>query len=142
MNYPIAVHLPVDLFHALVDATGEHWFGNATEAALCDAVRLWLARHRHEVGPAVTRADSGTGYQWKQLFLPEGTTLRCAFQGEAIYATVEGERIVCGGKPLSPSQFANVRGNGARNAWRVVWLRFPDSPQWKRAADCRPRRTG
>lgn len=44
MTHHIAVQLPADLFHAMFDATGEQWFGIASEAALCDAVVVAFPR--------------------------------------------------------------------------------------------------
>jgi len=38
---------------------------------------------------------------------------------------------------MSPSQFANLRGSGNRNAWKAVWLRLPGSDEWLLADVCR-----
>lgn len=134
MSYSIPVHLPDDVFHALTTRTGEHWFGDASSAALCDAVRSWL--NKGEVS-ASAAPGSFRGYQWKQLFLPEGTMIRATFQGKVAYATVEGDAMIEEGKCVSPSQFANAHGCGNRNAWRALWLRFPGEARWRLAADCR-----
>jgi len=40
-------------------------------------------------------------------------------------------------QPISPSKFANLHGSGNRNAWKVIWLRFPGSEQWVLADTCR-----
>lgn len=144
MSYAIPVHLPNDVFHALTAFTGEHWFGDASSAALCDAVRSWIARDRNQddanvsaIAEANAAPASMHGYQWKQLFLPEGTILRAAFQDKIAYATVEGDVMKAGGKAVSPSQFANAHGCGHRNAWRVLWLRLPGETGWQLAARCR-----
>ncbi len=132
MTHPIPIHLRSDLFIKLCEATGEGYFGDKTEAALCDAVSDWLAKERQS---PEGKSRSKAGYQWKQLFLPEGTLLRITINAQAHYATVEGNDIVSGGQRLSPSQFANVHGT-VRNAWRVVWLRMPGE-DWERAASHR-----
>jgi len=41
---------------------------------------------------------------------------------------------------MSPSQFANLRGSGNRNAWKAVWLRLPGSDEWLLADVCRSAR--
>jgi hypothetical protein len=83
-------------------------------------------------GPAASR-----GYQWKQLFLPNGTELRTIYCGRSTYAIVEDEQIISEGKPTTPSRLANLQGCGSRNAWQTVWLRLPGGTRWRRAADCR-----
>ena len=77
------------------------------------------------------------GYQWKQLFLPNGTELRAIYCGRSSYAQVENERIMSDGEPTTPSRLANARGCGTRNAWQAIWLCFPDSTRWQRAITCR-----
>ncbi|MFS2004933.1 hypothetical protein ACEN9F_15025 [Duganella sp. CT11-25] len=132
MAHPIPIHLRSDLLIKLCEATGEGWFGDKTEAALCEAVTDWLAKERENPDG---KPRSKAGYQWKQIFLPEGTLLRVTIKAQAYYATVEGNDIVSQGRRLSPSQFANAHGT-VRNAWRVIWLRMPGE-NWERAASCR-----
>ena len=132
MTHPIPVHLPNDLFQALCNSTGEGFFGKDSAEALCQAVRDYLAVDRTETQGA---RRSEVGYQWKRLFLPEGTLLRATTHGNTIYAKVEGHAIVSDGQELSPSRLANCHG-GVRNAWRVVWLRLPGH-DWERADRCR-----
>lgn len=62
-------------------------------------------------GPAASR-----GYQWKQLFLPNGTELRTIYCGRSTYAIVEDEQIISEGKPTTPSRLANRQGCGCRTA--------------------------
>lgn len=81
--------------------------------------------------------STSRGYQWKQLFLPNGTELRAIYGGRSTYAQVEDERIISDGSPTTPSRLANAQGCGTRNAWQTIWLRFPGSTRWQRAADCR-----
>lgn len=134
-THPIAVHIPANVFLALVEHTDEGWYGPKSEAALVAAVWSWIGAGK--AAPTETKAVALKGYQWKKLFLPEGTALRAAFQGQVSYATVEGETIRCDGKSLSPSQFANLDGGGNRNAWRVIWLRLPGESTWKNAGELR-----
>ncbi|UTY56417.1 hypothetical protein [Massilia sp. erpn] len=134
MSYPIPVSLRDDLFHAICEHAGEGYFGDKAQAAVDEAVSAWLA--------ALSAPDAAVhlGYQWKRLFLPDGTLLRAAFRGHTRYAVVEGEHIVCESRSLTPSAFANLHGCGQRNAWRAIWLRRPGEADWFLARDCRPGR--
>lgn len=77
------------------------------------------------------------GYQWKEVFLPEGTELRANFGKQSYFARVQGEEITYGEQALSPSCFANLHGSGNRNAWKAIWLRLPGSDAWLLADVCR-----
>ena len=96
------------------------------------AIRLWLAAPS-EVPPAAPR-----GYQWKTLFLPEGTWLRMAYRGDHEYAIVEGDHIMYKGRAISPNQFASGYADSVRNAWQDISIRMPGEKNWK-IADVRRR---
>jgi hypothetical protein len=100
------------------------------------AIRAWLATRANE-GGSCRNASAMSGYQWKELFLPAGTMLRTAFKGRNFNATVEGDCIIFNGDAVSPSEFVNAPGGVGRNAWRVLWLLFPDDSAWKLASTCR-----
>lgn len=155
MSYHIPLHLPDDVFHALTEHTGEGWYGPKTEAALSELIRNCIrntaaapsmlddeadeAEHSDRPAPAPSLPqDASKGYQWKQLFLPNGTELRATFGGRSSYAKVQDEAILCDGEPTTPSRLANARGCGTRNAWHSVWLKFPGEATWKLARRCRP----
>jgi len=85
------------------------------------------------------RGHAMRGFQWKNVFLPEGTVLRTSYCNAIEFAKVTGDHVVADdGAKLTPSQFANRRAQG-RNAWRFVWLRFPGNDYWVRASTCRLR---
>ena len=133
--------IPNELLQELGDFAGVFWCGEEVEEVICEAIRAYLKRapedQAQQPATGINSVDTDTGYQWKQLFLPEGTRLRASF-GKAPYtAVVQGGQIRCGEQTLSPSAFANLRGGGNRNAWRAVWLRFPDGGQWVLADTCR-----
>jgi hypothetical protein len=133
------VHFPADLLEALAERTGHFWSDLENEAAAVDAVRAWL--NPAPAAPAQQpAAGSDAGYQWKQLFLPEGTRLRASFGRQPWFAVVEGAQIKYGASAISPSGFANLHGSGHRNAWKAVWLRFPGSDEWLLADVCRQAR--
>ncbi|WP_395399644.1 hypothetical protein ACHMW6_21165 [Pseudoduganella sp. UC29_106] len=108
------------------------------EPFICEAIRNYVRpAAAAEAQPA---AASGTGYQWKQVFLPDGTRLRASFGGHNYFAQVEGGEIKYGEHAMSPSRFANLQGSGNRNAWKAVWLCLPGSEEWLLADVCRAAR--
>ena len=74
------------------------------------------------------------GYQWKELFLPEGTRLRLLYRADCAYAEVIGDRIMYQGRPVSPNQFATAFAGSVRNAWHDLTLRLPGEKNWKPAS--------
>lgn len=142
---PHAIYLPSDLLEALAERTGHFWSAPQNEDVVADAVRAWLqpapaASAASAAPPQAPAARPDAGYQWKQLFLPDGTKLRASFGRQPWFAEVEGAEIIYGEHAISPSRFANLRGSGNRNAWKAVWLRFPGSDEWLLADVCRAAR--
>jgi hypothetical protein len=90
---------------------------------MANAVNSWISAQ--EVGQAGADTDSVRGYQWKSLFLPEGTVLRSWSYGEHNYARVEGDRIIHRGRAVSPNQFAQSFARTTRNAWTDLFVRRP-----------------
>jgi len=133
-----AVYLPVTDFLRLELYLIEARPGIKPDAFVTDLVNRWLAVEieRHSLKQ---RGHAMHGFQWKNVFLPEGTTLRTTYGTIVEFAKVVGHRIAADdGEVLTPSQFANRRAKG-RNAWRFVWLRFPGNDYWIRAGNCRAR---
>ncbi|WP_395402600.1 hypothetical protein ACHMW6_30255 [Pseudoduganella sp. UC29_106] len=137
LHYPI--RLPSDLLETLGEFTGQCWSDSlALEPFICEAIRNYVRpAAAAEAQPA---EPSGTGYQWKQVFLPDGTRLRASFGGHNYFAKVEGGEIKYGEHAMSPSRFANLQGSGNRNAWKAVWLCLPGSEEWLLADVCRSAR--
>jgi len=118
------------------DGGGDEELSAFTDADLLPPVPPAPSPH---VPPPVVPAiggDLGKGYQWKQLFLPNGTELRSIYCGRSTYAVVDHEQILCDGVPTTPSRLSNRHGCGTRSAWKTIWLRFPDSRRWQRADRC------
>lgn len=110
--------------------------GVKPDAFINDLVKRWLARDIERQG-LQTSSPALRGFQWKMLFLPEGTLLRTSHDDKVEFARVRGDHIVSDdGATLTPSLFANRHARG-RNAWRFVWLRFPGDDGWVRAVKCR-----
>jgi hypothetical protein len=129
------IHMPTDLLMAFSKQSGLFWSGIEIEGAICDV--LAAAMQPQQAQEQTPEVDVANGYQWKQVFLPEGTILRASFGRQPYYAVVEGSEIKYGKFSLSPSAFANLQGSGNRNAWKAVWLRFPGFKDWVRADECR-----
>ena len=101
-------------------------------AAINSAIELWLseqAKLAKGCDPANVR-----GYQWKSLFLPEGTELRTWSYGEHNYARVVGDEIIHKGKPTTPNQFALSFARTTRNAWTDLAIKRPEDKQFKKAS--------
>lgn len=95
--------------------------------ALTKAVQYWVAKGRAD-------AISVRGYQWKQLFLPEGTRLRMRVYEVWHNASVVGDDLIYKGQPVSPNQMARQAAGDVRNAWREIWVLMPGRKQWANAA--------
>jgi hypothetical protein len=122
------VYIPVETLEALAKFTGNWWSDTfAMEPFILEAIDNYIKAPPAQQQP---EAPSEAGYQWKQVFLPEGTRLRAFFAGQPYYATVEGAQIKYGEHAVSPSCFANLHGSGNRNAWKAIWLHLPGSDEW------------
>jgi len=99
--------------------------GNAPDisAAINTALAFWLDE---SVKLATKPTVAGQrGYQWKTVFLPEGTILRSWSYGEHNYAEVIGDQIIHQGRSVSPNQFARSFARSMRNAWIDLSIRRP-----------------
>ena len=132
------VFMPLELLMAFSKYTGLFWSSMEIEDAICDAIADAMKPRPAAPQPGLDAVVPG--YQWKQVFLPDGTVLRASFHGRQYFAVVEGTEIKFGDQSLSPSGFANLQGSGNRNAWKAVWLRFPGYADWVRADTCRAAR--
>jgi len=129
-----AVHIPAIDFLNLEFFLMDSRPGVKIDAFVADLVKRWLATEMerlalHQNGRAMR------GFQWKNVFLPDGTALKTKYRDTVEFAKVVGDHIVSGdGEALTPSMFANRHARG-RNAWPFIWLRFPGDDYWVRAAN-------
>ncbi|NGZ87685.1 hypothetical protein [Duganella aceris] len=100
--------------------------------AIASAIRMWMAKCRTDAAPL-------RGYQWKQLFLSEGTRLRMRSGDNWHNAEVTGDDIIYRGAAVSPNQMVHQVFGDTRNAWRELWIRFPGEKNWTNAAQLRAR---
>lgn len=139
LDYP--VRISSDLLVALGEFTGQHWSDSlALEPFVSEAILNYVQGRPAVQAEPAPESDPEAGYQWKQVFLSDGTRLRASFKGQNYFADVKGDLIMHGGHAMSPSRFANLCGSGNRNAWKAVWLRFPGSEEWLLADVCRSAR--
>jgi hypothetical protein len=131
MNALQSVMLPTPTFLELANFLRTSGAGFNVDEAARRAVCAWLADAR----PASPAQAVGPlrGYQWKSLFLPERTELRMTFGGRTYYAAVVGDHIVYQGRQVSPRQMTLAVAGDGHNAWRELWLRFPDEKKWRLA---------
>ena len=96
------------------------------------AINQWIATAKGQY-PSQSVTPS-RGYQWKALFLPEGSELRMRFGDQCYYARVEGDAIVYQGQRVSPRQMAIAIAGGGHNAWRETWVLLPGETKWRPAS--------
>jgi hypothetical protein len=104
-------------------------------AVINSAIEFWM-REQSKLSKGSDPA-SLRGYQWKSLFLPEGTELRSWSYGECNYARVVGDEIIHNGKSVTPNQFAQSFARSTRNAWEDLRVRRPEDKQYKPACHLR-----
>lgn len=123
MKSTVTVQLETDTLLKLINRLSELGGTQDLSEGVSSAIEFWLAgqaKLSSGCDPASVR-----GYQWKSLFLPEGTVLRSWSYGDHNYARVEGDQIIHEGKPVSPNQFAQSFARTTRNAWTDLYVRRP-----------------
>lgn len=135
MNIDVAVPIPTQQFLELSDFLRSKNDQRDPVMAVRDAIDYWL--QNADWKPELLAQSATRGYQWKSLFLPEGTEIRMPYKGTYYYAKVEGDEIIYEGKPISPGSLANTIASSSRNAWRDLWIKRPDDKEWKLSDDCR-----
>jgi hypothetical protein len=132
MNAASDVLSPTKALRRLADFLRETGSPLSVLDAATMAINQWIAAERGQFTrstPTPTR-----GYQWKSLFLPEGTELRVDCGDQTFYAHVEKDDIVYRHRPISPRQFVLAVSGEGRNAWREVWILLPGERAWRPAS--------
>ncbi|WP_332852930.1 hypothetical protein [Duganella sp. S19_KUP01_CR8] len=135
MKRTLSVQLPSHTLLDMIEQAGLNGESQDPSVIVLAAVELWLAAQQKRAPAAAPAAVHG--YQWKSLFLPEGTLVRCISYGDHHYASVEGDAIVYEGRKLSPNQFAALHANSVRNAWNDLYIRRPGDKFYKIARQLR-----
>lgn len=132
----MALPISVEIYQQLVSASLKTGFSQEIWEIGAVAIREWIARH----DPDSIGMPSLSGYQWKSVFLPDGTLLRTIFNGKNFHCRVEGDTIIYNGQKISPCGFVNAVGGIRRNAWKSTWILFPNSSVWKLAESLRTKK--
>jgi len=129
MSATTSVNLSPHTLLALMEHLRDSGAAIEPAEAVDAAVRHWLAAMKQGAG----EPDAPRGYQWKSLFLPDGTWVRMAYRGDHEYAHVEGDRLMYKGRPTTPNKFASDHTDTVRNAWHDISIRMPGEKNWKMA---------
>ncbi|MES2351150.1 MAG: hypothetical protein V4641_26555 [Pseudomonadota bacterium] len=128
MSRTMSLQLPADTILELLERRSRIGKSPDAVAAIIEAAECWLAAQNSD-----TKHSPLRGYQWKSLFLPEGTMVRSWIHGDYHYACVEGDELVFEGRALTPNQFASLHARSVRNAWHDLYVRRPDDKFYRPA---------
>lgn len=124
------------IYHHLLNASASSGYQKEDWEIAAEAIDEWARKHNPD---GFTLTAGCSGYQWKRLFLPDGTLLRTVFNGKNYHCLVEGDSLLYEGKAVSPSTFVNAVGGTRRNAWTCCWILLPHTQEWKLADTLRTR---
>lgn len=135
MKSNISVEISTEQFLELVDFLKSNGDPRDPVEMVTVAIDYWLSNASWK--PELLSESDTKGYQWKNLFLPDGTQIRMQYKGTYCYAKVEGDELMYGGKAISPGNLANTIAGTSRNAWRDLWIKRPEDKEWTLADECR-----
>jgi hypothetical protein len=135
MKTQISIPIELDQFLGLVDFLRSNGDARDPVRAVADAIDYWIENASWK--PDLITISVHHGYQWKNLFLPEGTEIRMQYKGVYSYAKVENDELLYNGQPTSPSNLANTIAGSSRNAWRDLWIKRPGDSDWCLADELR-----
>ncbi len=98
--------------------------------AIAFALDYWMENASWKPELIVKPRQADKGYHWKNIFMPNGTSLRMKYRGETYYAAVQGDQVIFGGKVVSPSEFTRLVTETSRNAWRDIYIKRPNDLEW------------
>jgi hypothetical protein len=135
--HKILFSLPVsfETYQGLGNFMYAHGFKQEMFELVDDIITGWMAEF--EAAESKRKPTTLEGYQWKDVFLPDGTTLRNVYRRTSYLAHIEGRELHFEGRSVSPAEFVNAVGGSFRNAWKTVWIRFPNENEWKLAITLR-----
>jgi hypothetical protein len=103
VHLPIVVYVELDLHLMETHPTVK------LDAFVTEFLQRWLTIEKERL--ALRRGGHPlNGFQWKGVFLPDGTNLRTRHGDRTEFAKVVGERIVCDRKFMTPSIFCESAG--------------------------------
>jgi hypothetical protein len=127
----IGVPIHTTLFLRLTDFLREKNDPRDPVLVVSDAIEYWLMNADFKSELLIDENNGvSRGYQWKKLFLPDGTQLRMSYKGKYFYAKVEGDEVVYDGNPVSPASMVNSISGTSRSSWRDMWFKRPKDKEW------------
>lgn len=136
MESAISVPIPTSQFLALANFLKSEQDARDPVEVIHFAIEYFIENAGWKQEDLIVK-NSGLGYQWKGLFLPDGSQVRLPYKGRNYYAAVKGDQFLFESHPTSPSAFANSVTKSSRNAWKTLWVRRPDDKEWTLADDLR-----
>jgi hypothetical protein len=147
----IYVPLPVDLYAELIRRSGRSNVAIYIENQVREFLDftegnpdIWSAeyieKHAEQLDDDFEEkyGNPTRGYQWQNVFLPNGSQIRMTYSGEYSYAEIRNEKLLFNEESMTPSEFAKkVANNTSRNAWRDIYVRFAGEGSWKFANNLR-----
>lgn len=121
-----ALPVPFATYVVLTQFMTKHGVRKEMVDVVDEALKNWM--DALQASKAEEQASTLNGYQWRQLFLPEGAKLRTICEGVHYIAHVEGCKLVYAGRSCSPSQFVNLIHRTCRHAWKTIWVYFLTEP--------------
>lgn len=145
MNTQISIPVTTSTFLMLVDFLREQGSNKDPVVAVEDAIHYWMDNaswKQEDLMPELFTTGS-RGYTWKykktSIFLPHDAEIRMRYKRQYHYAKVEGDEIKFQGVSVSPSTLVKTITGNCRNAWRDLWIKYPNSGEWKLADESRRR---
>jgi hypothetical protein len=124
-NEAIAVQVPLGVYLELAYRLRNSGDTRGPDDVVVFALKAWLGNRQ---------GKSDGGYQWKELFLPDGSELRMRFRGAYYYARIDGDQLKYAGETVSPRGWTLMVTGTVRNPWRDIWIRRGINECWTRAA--------
>lgn len=137
METQVAIPVRTRQFLDLADFLRRSGDSRDPVAAVADAIDYWLDNASWKPELLSQSTNATRGYQWKSLFMPDGTEVRMQYKGQYHYAKVEGDQLIYESEPITPGRLANIITGTSRNAWRDLWIKRPSDAEWLLADDCR-----
>lgn len=92
-NETISVEVPVGAYLELAFQLRSSGDMRQPDEVVALALKTWLGNRQ---------GKSYGGFQWKSLFLPDGTELRMRYRGVDYYATIDSDKLKYAGEAISP----------------------------------------
>ncbi|MCH8322636.1 MAG: hypothetical protein IIB64_06125 [Proteobacteria bacterium] len=152
------VFIPDEIYNAFILRSGksvdvEGWIQNIVEDFL-DRTKfdgaIWPIEYLDEVEGKEAKewekkyGDPEKGFQWKALFLPNGTLIKMPYKDQDFIAEVRHQFIHFAGKTYnSPSLLASrIASSTSRNAWRDFYIKRPKDDKFAPASFLRRQNIG